>query len=220
MWGKILLAGKKFIGAKAKEAALKKGTEVAEESSILSKIGQIPMLIGCTGISALALLLITPLIIFVGSFGSISLMQGVDPFFTNTAYANEGAASSGAASSVVDCARNQIGKPYVWGAEGPDSFDCSGLVTYCYREALGVTVGHWTITQYSDPQFITVSSVDELSAGDIILDGGSAPSHVGIYTGNGTVIHAPTFNDYVREVSLSEFYGWVAGNETFRHYNG
>jgi len=79
MWSKILAAGKKFIGAKA----IQKGTEAAESSGILSKIGQIPMLIGCTGVSALTLLLITPLIIFVGSFGTIFLMQGVDPNFAS-----------------------------------------------------------------------------------------------------------------------------------------
>ena len=73
----------------------------------------------------------------------------------------------------------------------------------------------------TDTKFKTVSSVDELAAGDIILDGGSImPSHVGIYSGEGTVIHAPTFNDKVREVPLAEFYGWVTGNETFRHYVG
>lgn len=128
--------------------------------------------------------------------------------------------NSTSASEVVNIAREQIGKPYIWAAEGPDSFDCSGLVTYCYRQALSVEIPHWTISQMTDSHFQTVSSVDELSAGDIILDGGSSPSHVGIYTGEGTVIHAPTFGDHVREVPLEEFYGWVSGAETYRHYIG
>ena len=219
MWGKILAAGKKFVAAKAKEQAIKKGAEAVEEEGLfatIAKIGQVPMMIGCAGIIAIALLLIAPILIIIPSFGTISIMQGVDPFF---AHASTGKLT-GKASSVAECARQQIGKPYIWGAEGPDSFDCSGLVTYCYREALGVEVPHWTVWQYSDPQFTTVSSVEELSEGDIILDGGSYPSHVGIYMGEGTVIHAPTFYDHVREVSLAEFYGWVGGAETFRHYNG
>ena len=83
MWGKILAVGKKFVETKVKQKALEKGTEAAQDSGLLSRIEQIPMLIGCTGISGLALLLITPFIIFVGSFGTIFIMQGVDPYFAS-----------------------------------------------------------------------------------------------------------------------------------------
>lgn len=156
-----------------------------------------------------------------GSTQSLGVMQAVDPLAEAESSSSGSSTTGTSASGVVNCARQQIGKPYVWGAEGPDSFDCSGLVTYCYRQALSVEVGHYTGTQMTDTKFKTVSSVDELAAGDIILDGGSImPSHVGIYSGEGTVIHAPTFNDKVREVPLAEFYGWVTGNETFRHYVG
>lgn len=155
-----------------------------------------------------------------GSTQSLGIMQASDPLGNVKASSSSGTSSNGSASSVVACAREQIGKPYVWGAEGPNSFDCSGLVTYCYRQALSVEIGHYTGTQMTDSRFKTVGSVDELTAGDIILDGGNMPSHVGIYSGEGTVIHAPTFNDHVREVPLAEFYGWVTGNETFRHYVG
>ena len=132
--------------------------------------------------------------------------------------ANASTIATGNAASVVDCAREQLGDPYVWAAEGPDSFDCSGLVTYCYREALGVSIPHYTGSQMTDSHFQTVSSVDELSAGDIILRGGNPPSHVGIYTGSGTVIHAPHTGDVVKEVSYDQFAS--SGGLTFRHYIG
>lgn len=132
--------------------------------------------------------------------------------------ANASTTVTGNAASVLECARAQIGDPYVWAAEGPDSFDCSGLVTYCYREALGVSIPHYTGSQMTDSHFQTVSSVDELSAGDIILRGGNPPSHVGIYTGEGTVVHAPHTGDFVKEVSYDQFAS--SGGLTFRHYIG
>lgn len=131
-----------------------------------------------------------------------------------------GTIGSGVAASVVECARQQIGKPYIWAAEGPNAFDCSGLVTYCYREALGVEVPHYTKDLATSNKFVTVSSVDELSAGDIILDGGSNIHHVGIYTGAGTVVHAPVAGMNVEEVSLASYQSWVGGYETYRHFIG
>ncbi len=131
-----------------------------------------------------------------------------------------GPVGPGLASSVVECARQQIGKPYVWGAEGPNAFDCSGLVTYCYRQALGVEVPHQTKKLAKSSAFRTVSSVDQLSPGDIILDGGNNISHVGIYSGNGTVIHAPEPGSNVTEISLERFQNAVAGFETYRTYIG
>ena len=135
--------------------------------------------------------------------------------------------NSGAASSVVECARQQIGKPYVFGAEGPDSFDCSGLVAYCYRQALGVEVPHYTKSLATSNLFETVTSADELSAGDIILDGGNNIGHVGIYSGNGTVIHSAIKTEYglsgidgVQEESLQDYCDYHGGFEVYRRYKG
>ena len=131
-----------------------------------------------------------------------------------------GTGGNGLATSVVECARQQIGKPYVWAAEGPNAFDCSGLVTYCYRQALGVEVPHYTKRLADSNLFETVSSVDQLGPGDIILDGGSNIQHVGIYTGEGTVVHAPVAGMNVSEVPLSSYQSWVGGYETYRRYIG
>ena len=81
---------------------------------------------------------------------------------------------------VVDRAYAQLGKPYVWGAGGPDSFDCSGLVGYCLRG----TPGHWCTTG-------TIAGwpkVTNPQPGDICIRSG----HTGVYIGNGQMIHAST----------------------------
>lgn len=89
-------------------------------------------------------------------------------------------------SSVVDRAYGAIGLPYVWGATGPNSFDCSGLVGYCLTGSynrLGTTYTFMTWPQVSDPQ-----------PGDIC----TTYDHCGIYIGNGQMIHAPHSGDYVK----------------------
>lgn len=81
---------------------------------------------------------------------------------------------------VVDRAYAQLGKPYVWGAGGPDSFDCSGLVGYCLKG----TPGHWCTTG-------TIAGwprVTNPQPGDICIRSG----HTGVYIGNGQMIHAST----------------------------
>ncbi len=155
-----------------------------------------------------------PAILFADNYGVSSGSSG------GNGGVSGGTIGSGVAASVVECARQQIGKPYIWAAEGPNSFDCSGLVTYCYREALGVEVPHQTKLLAASDSFVTVSSVNEIGAGDIILDGGNDIHHVGIYTGAGTVIHAPKPGMNVEEVSLDRFKSWVGGFETYRRFIG
>ena len=111
-------------------------------------------------------------------------------------------AASAFASDVVNAAMGKIGCAYVWGGEGPDGFDCSGLVTWAYRQ-VGIEVGHYTVTQYGASQIV---SEREARPGDLVfqLFGGSShtpagyPSHVGIYIGDGKMVHAPTFGALVR----------------------
>jgi peptidoglycan DL-endopeptidase CwlO len=99
---------------------------------------------------------------------------------------------SGGASTAVQWAYNEIGKPYVWGAAGPDSFDCSGLTQYVWAKA-GVYLGHYTGAQWNEGTHV---SRDELEPGDLVFfvgsDGSeSAPGHVGIYIGGNQMIDAP-----------------------------
>lgn len=99
---------------------------------------------------------------------------------------------------VVDVAYNQLGKPYVWGAEGPDSFDCSGLTSYCYRVGAGMEI---TRSSYDQATCGAQVSVSELQPGDIL--GFRSWGHVGLYIGGNEFIHAPHTGDVVRIASLS-----------------
>jgi cell wall-associated NlpC family hydrolase len=95
-------------------------------------------------------------------------------------------APSGRAAAAVAFARAQLGKPYVWGAVGPDAFDCSGLIQAAWSAA-GVSLPRTTYDQINAGQRIPVS---QLQPGDLVFYY-SGVSHVGIYVGNHQIIHAP-----------------------------
>ncbi|MEE1793682.1 NlpC/P60 family protein [Streptomyces sp. BE308] len=90
------------------------------------------------------------------------------------------------AAQAVDFAYGAIGKPYVWGATGPSSFDCSGLTQAAWRSA-GVSLPRTTYTQINAGQRVSRS---ELAPGDLVFFY-SGISHVGLYVGGGRMIHAP-----------------------------
>lgn len=96
-------------------------------------------------------------------------------------------AGSGVAIAAVNAALGKQGSPYVWGAKGPDEFDCSGLVQWSYQRA-GKFLPSSTRSQVSTG---TSVSEGELEPGDVIFFYSSA-SHNGIYIGGGKVVHAPT----------------------------
>lgn len=104
---------------------------------------------------------------------------------------------------VVDVALAQLGKPYRWAATGPDSFDCSGLMLYCYA-FVGVYLPRVSQDQ---ARFGTPVSRDELEPGDLVYFGyGGDPNrvhHIGMYLGDGTFIHAPRTGDVIRIQYLS-----------------
>lgn len=99
---------------------------------------------------------------------------------------------------VVGVAYDQLGKPYVWGAAGPDCFDCSGLTMYCYSVGAGIEITH---SSYGQAYCGTPVSVSELQPGDIL--GFRGWGHVGIYIGGDEFIHAPQSGDVVKISSLS-----------------
>ncbi|WP_369139266.1 C40 family peptidase [Modestobacter versicolor] len=106
-------------------------------------------------------------------------------------------AGSSAGATAVNAAMAQLGKPYVWAAAGPSSFDCSGLVQYAYAAA-GISLPHSSRAQAGAGQAV---SRDQLQPGDVIAFY-SPVSHVGIYIGNGQMVHAPTSGDVVKVVSI------------------
>jgi cell wall-associated NlpC family hydrolase len=93
----------------------------------------------------------------------------------------------GAAGTAVNAACDQIGKPYVWNADGPGSFDCSGLTKYAWGKA-GVSLTHFTGAQWSQGKAVSRANA---RPGDLVFFY-SDVHHVGIYVGNGLMVHAPT----------------------------
>ena len=94
--------------------------------------------------------------------------------------------SNASGSTIVSRAYSQLVKPYVWGACGPDSFDCSGFVSYCLTGSytrIGTTTTFMGWTRVSNPQ-----------PGDVV----TTANHCGIYIGNGQMIHAPHTGDVVK----------------------
>ncbi|MCJ7744959.1 MAG: C40 family peptidase [Actinobacteria bacterium] len=102
-----------------------------------------------------------------------------------------------AATVVVLLALQHLGKPYVRGATGPNSFDCSGLVCYVYAQ-IGV---HLPRVTYSQVRVGRAVNVAELAPGDLVFFRGNG--HVGIYMGGGSFIHAPHTGDVVRVSPLA-----------------
>jgi cell wall-associated NlpC family hydrolase len=103
-------------------------------------------------------------------------------------------------------ALTKLGDPYVWGAAGPDSFDCSGLVMWAYAQ-VGISLEHFTGDQWNEGEHISRS---ELEPGDLVFfypDIG----HVGLYVGNGLMVDAPTFGQpvQVQPVFWSAYVGAV-----------
>jgi peptidoglycan DL-endopeptidase CwlO len=94
-------------------------------------------------------------------------------------------AASGRAAAAVEYALAQVGDAYVWGAEGPDAFDCSGLTLMAWRQA-GVSLPHSSSMQMSSG---TPVSQSQLQPGDLVFYY-SPVSHVAIYVGNGKIVHA------------------------------
>ena len=106
-------------------------------------------------------------------------------------------ADSEAAQVAIDTAMGQRGKPYVWAGSGPGSFDCSGLTAYAFRAA-GIALPHSSRLQSLMGQAVPR---DQLQPGDLVFFY-SPVSHVGIYIGNGQMVHAPTSGDVVKVSGL------------------
>jgi cell wall-associated NlpC family hydrolase len=110
----------------------------------------------------------------------------------------QSSAASRGAGAAISAARAQLGKPYSWGGSGPNSFDCSGLTAWAWRAA-GVGLPHNAAAQQGMGRSV---SRGELQPGDLVFFGSPA-YHVGIYVGDGMMIHAPTTGDVVKMTSLS-----------------
>ncbi|WP_020671488.1 C40 family peptidase [Amycolatopsis nigrescens] len=106
-----------------------------------------------------------------------------------------------AAQTAINAALNKMGSPYVWGATGPSQFDCSGLTSWAYKQA-GISIPRSSRAQSTNG---TPVSRDQLQPGDLVFFY-SPVSHVGIYIGNGQMVHAPTSGDVVKISPLQAQY--------------
>ncbi|MBA3523621.1 MAG: C40 family peptidase, partial [Geodermatophilaceae bacterium] len=107
-----------------------------------------------------------------------------------------------AAQIAVDTALAQVGDPYVWGGGGPDTFDCSGLTSYAYAAA-GINLPHSSSMQATMGQYVPR---DQLQPGDLVFFY-SPVSHVGMYIGNGEMVHAPNSGGSVSIMNIDSA-GW------------
>ncbi len=98
----------------------------------------------------------------------------------------------------------QLGKPYLWAAEGPNAFDCSGLTMMAWRQG-GKSLPHWSVAQFAQSTRISAA---QLRPGDLVFWGGTPGTihHVAMYIGNGQIIHAPRTG---QPVQINSMYYWV-----------
>ena len=104
------------------------------------------------------------------------------------------------------------GKPYVWGAEGPDAFDCSGLVKYALEKAFGKSFPHYSGDQYSASR-----GVKDPKIGDLVFFGPGGRNHVGVYAGNGKVWSAMNPSSGIGMANVSDFH---EGEVSYRRVPG
>ena len=116
--------------------------------------------------------------------------------------------TSSSVSKVISLAKSLLGKPYVWGAQGPSSFDCSGFTYYVFKNAANVTIPRVSKDQ---SKYGTYVSKSNLKVGDLIFFDTSGSndgnvSHVGIYLGNNEFIHASSSKGEVVISQMSSYY--------------
>ncbi|MCQ2969496.1 MAG: NlpC/P60 family protein [Clostridium sp.] len=127
--------------------------------------------------------------------------QAASPNRGETTIGSISGSVSSSGNGIVSYAYNFIGTPYVYGATGPDTFDCSGFTSYVYANAAGINI---TRTTYTQMNVGTAVSYDQLQPGDLVFTYNG--DHVGIYVGGGQYIHAPQPGDSVKVGNITSFY--------------
>ncbi len=105
------------------------------------------------------------------------------------------------ASGAVAAAESRVGDPYVYGAAGPNAFDCSGLVMWAYAQ-VGISLPHFSGAQYADTTHISMS---QLEPGDLVFPADPG-QHVAMYVGGGMIVQAPYTGADVQVIPLSSFF--------------
>ena len=127
---------------------------------------------------------------------------GNAPDPTPPAPSGSSSGSASGAEAAIAFARDQIGKPYQWAADGPSTFDCSGLTMRAWQQA-GVYLPHYSVAQYQQGEKVALG---DLRRGDLVFFGSSSDYHsiyhVGLYIGDGQMIEAPYTGENVRVSSI------------------
>ena len=110
--------------------------------------------------------------------------------------------ASGSAATALEFAYAQVGKPYIWGGTGPNGYDCSGLTQAAWAAA-GVSLPR---TTYDQVNAGTQVSWDNMQPGDLLFFYGPNPGHVGLYAGDGVMVHASTSSKPIGTVTLNDYY--------------
>lgn len=117
---------------------------------------------------------------------------------------DDNAATNPEGNSIVAAALQYVGYPYVYGTAGPETFDCSGFTSYIYKQ-FGVTLNRSSKDQVNNGVAVSKSNLQQ---GDLVFfsTNGVYPTHVGIYIGDGNIVHASTAKDGVKISSLNTSY--------------
>jgi cell wall-associated NlpC family hydrolase len=113
--------------------------------------------------------------------------------------------ANGRAGVAVQTALAQLGDSYSWGASGPSRFDCSGLTMYSWGKA-GVSLSHSSSAQYGEGRHVSRAN---LMPGDLVFFGSPNIHHVGMYIGNGKMVHAPNPSKPVQINDVDYMSGYV-----------
>ena len=131
------------------------------------------------------------------------------PLASTTGSFNNNMSAAEKLEYVIYVAQSKLGKPYVWGAFGPDKFDCSGFTYYCFKQ-IGVELKQSAYTQGYDSSQPMISSIPDLRRGDLVffntVTDSDLSDHAGLYLGNGYFIHASSGGGKVMVSNLASGY--------------
>ena len=123
---------------------------------------------------------------------------------TTTSSSSDSSSNNGTVNKVISLAKGKVGNRYVWGATGPNTFDCSGFTQWLYKQ-VGISIPRVSKDQSKYGKSVSRSN---LQPGDLLFfnTSGSGVSHVGLYIGNGQMIHAANSKKGVRHDSITSGY--------------
>lgn len=151
--------------------------------------------------------------VYAGDSNNIKVSYKTGSSSQSLSSTNNKPSSNSKLDKLLSTVKSQVGKPYVYGAAGPNSFDCSGLTYYAYKKE-GIYLNRTSRDQAQNGKYVSKSN---LKAGDLVFfnSGTNSIRHVGIYVGNDKFIHSPSPGKSVKYESLSTSY-YVKGYVTAR----